>query len=165
MFIRNEDGEEVLSNGAKLAIAAVLGFISILILYGLMTTRVSAGQACTITHFGKPVGEAGPGIHFRVPIRDKYNCLSSRKQVYEIVPGDPKKSDSKADYIDWAIGGKTSEGIDFEAYATVQYHVPVASVRSVWENNARTDERVKEQIVKFHTRSIMPQMLNNCSAE
>lgn len=165
MFVRNDEGLEVLSPGAKKSIAAICLIIGAILFFAMFTTRVSAGKACTITHFGKPVAEAGPGIHFKIPIRDKYNCLSSRKQVYEMVAGDPKQSDSKAEYVDWAIQGKTSEGIDFWAFATVQYHVPVESIRSVWENNARTDERVKEQIVKFHTRSIIPQVLNTYSAE
>lgn len=136
-----------------------------IILFFLFTTRISAGKACTVTHFGKPVDEAGPGIHFRIPVRDRYNCLSSRKQTYEIVAGDPKQSDSKANYVDWAIQGKTNEGIDFYIMATTQYHVPVENARLVWEGNARSDERVKEQIVKFHTRAILPQVLNTYSAE
>lgn len=164
------EGYAPIPKAVKVGVAAVAALVILFIVYAMFTTRVSAGQACTITHFGKPVGEAGPGIHFKVPLRDKYNCLSSRKQVYEIVAdqnggADGLQTDSKAEYVDWGISGKTSEGIDFMQFATVQYHVPVTSVRTVWENNARSNERVKEQIVKFHTRALMPQILNTYTAE
>lgn len=146
--------------GSLVVIALLLGTIS----FFSFTTRVEAGQACTITHFGKAIGEAGPGLHTRTPFRDKYNCLNSRKQVYELVE-DPKHTDSKANFTDFPVSFLTFEGISFAQYATVQYHVPVANVRQVFDTNARSDEAVKEQIVKFHTRSVIPQILNTYTAE
>lgn len=150
---------------AKRAIMGAVALVALIILFFTFFTRVEAGVACTVTSFGKPVDEAGPGLHFRIPIKDRYNCLTARKQVYEIVAGDPKQSDSKANFVDWAIQGKTNEGIDFHIMATTQYHIPVENVRSVWEQNARTDERVNEQIIKFHVRAVLPQVLNTYSAE
>jgi len=163
LFIDSE-GNFKLPGFAKVGIVAVVSLIVLSILYGSFTERVSAGQACTITEFGKPVDEAGPGFHFKVPVQQKFNCLNSRKQVYETVT-DPKTSDSKANYIDYGVDFLTFEGIQFTQYYTVQYHVPVENARKVWESNARTDEAVKEQIVKFHTRAIVPQVLNTYTAE
>jgi regulator of protease activity HflC (stomatin/prohibitin superfamily) len=149
---------KIISGAVVVAILfSILGFF-------IFTTRVEAGEACVKLNFGKVDGYTGPGLHLRNPIGTKYRCLTTRKQTYETVAGDPKKSDSKADYTDWAVNGKTNEGIDFEIYFTVQYHMPVDQVGNVYLNY-KTDERVVERVVKFHTRTIVPQTLNTYSAE
>jgi regulator of protease activity HflC (stomatin/prohibitin superfamily) len=153
-------------SGAKILGGALVAAILLSIIgFFVFTTRVSAGQGCLLVSFGKIQEPIGPGLHFRVPGKDDKKCFSTRKQTYELVSGDPKSSDSRADYKDWAIAGKTAEGIDFWVMLTVQYHIPVENVATIYQGVGKTDERVQEQVVKFHTRAIVPQVLNTYAAD
>lgn len=135
------------------------------ILFTTFTTRVQAGQGCLLVRYGEVDGQMGPGLHYYNPFTMDQKCYSTLRKTYELVSGNPRDSDSEADYVDWAIDSRTAEGIQVWTMLSVQYHIPVENVGFIYQNVARTDERVQEQIIKYHVRTIVPQLINTYEAD
>jgi regulator of protease activity HflC (stomatin/prohibitin superfamily) len=133
--------------------AIIIGFAMI-----FLTERVDATESCVITSFGKEVGTAGPGLHFTSPDKS-FACYTIRQRTMELVAGDPAASNSKADFVDWAIKARTLDGIDLYSMLTMQYHIDPAAPTTLYPTYV-SDEAVKEQLVKSRLRSVVPQILS-----
>lgn len=141
-----------------LSIIAILALIAWL----LMTERVNANQQAVVTSNGRETGVAGPGLHVALPWVD-YHTFSINRKTMELVAGDPAQSNSKADYVDWAIKARTKDGIDLYSMLSTQWHVEPNCVGELYPR-ILNDEGVKEQIVKYQLRSVVPQILANYNA-
>ena len=147
------------------AAALVIAFIVSLFFW----TKVDAGTACVVTRGGKVTEVATPGYNFKTPL-EQYHCYNTRLQSYETVVDqrpdqDGLQTDSQATFKDYRVLGKSNEGIDYEATYIIQYHTPPESALDLYKSKARSDEAVKEQIVKLHSRALVPQILNTHSAD
>jgi len=104
----------------------------------------------------------GPGWHLMMP--DKaLKCFTIRRKTMELVAGEPSQSNSKADYVDYAIKARTKDGIDLYSMLTMQYHVEPQCAGTLYPL-ILDDEGVKEQIVKARVRSVVPQVLSTHGA-
>lgn len=140
------------------AVALLVGLVLVFV-----TERVDATESCVITSFGREVGTAGPGLHFATPDKE-FNCYTIRQRTMELVEGDPIRSNSRADYVDWAIKARTVDGIDIWSMLTLQYHIADDAPEKLYPTYPN-DEAVKEQLVKSRLRSIVPQTLSLTGAE
>lgn len=158
-------GRRVPSWFTILLVGVVILFVGIFI-YALFTTRVDAGEACSITRNGKQVGIAEPGLHFTTPWPRpvKYHCYNTRIQTIEFVDGEPKDSSSKATYVDYNMATHSIDGQRFSVTAIVQYQVDPSKVGELYASGARNNEAVYELLVKTQVRAIVPQMLNTYNA-
>jgi regulator of protease activity HflC (stomatin/prohibitin superfamily) len=148
-----------------------LGTLLVLfVLFFIFTKRVDAGEECYVQSRFGGADEVDAGVDARIPGIDRYRCFSIRPLTYEMVAdadadgGNGLTTDSKAAYKDWAILGKSSEGIDFWITATVQFRIPEGTVEEIYQKY-KTEERVVENVVKFHVRTVAPQHLNTKSAD
>lgn len=150
------------------AIGGVVGFILIVFLLFASFQRVEANQACVVKHWGKIANVEDAGTKFTVPFRDTYDCQTIAPRTYETVSdsdGDGNLDVSNANYVDYEIQNKTLDGINAWHNVTVKYRVPYENLMQVYKNNARSDDQVLNNIVKFHVRSIVPQELNKYNAD
>lgn len=151
-------------------IGGVVAFIvALLIIAFLFVERVDATESCAVTSFGKILTNtdgtpqlAGPGLHVMAPDKSLI-CYSVKRKTMELVAGDPAQSNSKADYVDWAIKARTKDGIDLYSMLTAQYHVTPECAGKLFPL-ITDDEGVKEQVVKARLRSVVPQVLSNYDA-
>lgn len=164
------DPEDLKPNMTRIVVLAAIGALILLVILAIFFfQRVDAGEACVVTRGGKVTGVATPGYNFKTPL-DKYHCYNTRLQSYEtVVDQNPDKdgiqSDSNATFVDYRVLGKSNEGIDYEVTYIIQYHTPPESAEELYQSKARSDEAVKEQVVKLHSRAIVPQILNTHSAD
>lgn len=145
------------------AAIGIFALIIVAIVFVFFTEQVDATEQCAVTVWGVRTGEVGPGFHFTGPGTD-YHCYTVRQITMELVAGDPAASNSKADYVDWAIKARTNDGIDEYAMLTLQYHVDRTAPINLYPQYPN-DEAVKEQIVKSRLRSIVPQVLSLSTAD
>ena len=152
-----------------LAIPLVAVIIAGLIINALFVERVPYNESCAVTSFGAVQMNAdgskqwvGPGLHFMSPDKQLV-CFKTQRITMELVEGDPALSNSKADYVDYAIKGRTKDGIDLYSMLTMQYHVPEDCAGELLPT-VINDEGVKEQIVKARLRAVVPQKLSNYDA-
>lgn len=143
--------------------------VAVVLLMVLFVERVDATQSCAVTSFGKVMTNgdgtpqiAGPGLHVMSPDKSLI-CYSVKRKTMELVAGDPAQSNSKADYVDWAIKARTKDGIDLYSMLTAQYHVTPVCAGKLFPL-ITDDEGVKEQVVKARLRSVVPQVLSNYDA-
>jgi regulator of protease activity HflC (stomatin/prohibitin superfamily) len=144
-------GKVILGSAAVLLIVVIAAVL-------FLVEQVNATNECAVTSFGREVGTVGPGIRL-TGIGTDYHCYTVSQKTMELVAGDPAQSNSKADYVDWAIRARTLDGIDQYAMLTMQYHVDRAAVSDLYPTYPN-DEAVKEQIIKSRLRSIVPQVLS-----
>lgn len=154
-----EGGFTMAKIGIGVAIVAVLVGLAL----AFLTERVDATESCVVTSFGKEVGKAGPGLHVSMPDK-QFNCYTVRQLTMELVEGNPADSNSKADYVDWAIKARTKDGIDIWSMLTLQYHIADDAPATLYPTYPN-DEAVKEQLVKSRLRSVVPQTLSLSGAE
>lgn len=149
----------ILSFGIVLAlIVSIIGFF-------VLTTRVDAGYICVQTHYGKVTQVLHPGLHYQNPFTSKSTCYSTRLTIYEVSLTSPKDTESKADYPDYPIKSRTSDGIDFDAALSVQYRIDPDTIVNSYQTGFKDMDAVNEKIIKYYTRTIVPQALSNYSAD
>ncbi|MEA2598189.1 MAG: prohibitin 2 [Thermomicrobiales bacterium] len=150
-----------LPSAGKGCLALLVAFVLVLILVGGLTEQVDAAEACAVTRFGKIVGEAGPGLHFKAPIVERYHCFRTAATFYEVLE-DEFRSD--ADYTDGVLDGVTRDGQPLTLTVSVRYRVPRDNVGEIYESVARTMDQVNEKVIKFHTRAIVRQVSQRYTA-
>jgi regulator of protease activity HflC (stomatin/prohibitin superfamily) len=140
---------------------AGLIFLGLVALFFFSFQQVSAGEACVVTRFGKVRGVAEPGLNFGVG--NKYHCFSTRSLVYETVEN-PRESG--ADFTDFPVDARTRDGqqIDRVTYS-VRFRVPPDRAASIFNEVARTNDQVVERLVKFHSRSIVRNSMQEYPAD
>lgn len=150
---------------AAVAVGAVLLLIIGLIGFSLLSTRVSASEVCVQTRFGKVHKVLTPGLHYSNAITMDTTCYTKRLRTYEVSLVSPSESNSKADYIDWTIGARTKDGIDFNSALSVQYRVGTDDIINSYTNGFRSMDDLNEKVIKYHVRNLVPQVLSKYTAE
>jgi regulator of protease activity HflC (stomatin/prohibitin superfamily) len=150
-----------LPSGGKGCLALVVALILVVIVISGLTAQVDATEACAVTRFGKVVGEAGPGLHAKIPLADKYHCFRTATTYYEILEDE---FGSNADFTDRVLDGVTRDGQPVSLTVSVRYRLPRDNVGEIYENVGRTIDQVNEKVVKFHTRAITRQFIQRYSA-
>jgi regulator of protease activity HflC (stomatin/prohibitin superfamily) len=151
-----------LPSGGKGCLALVVALILVVIVISGLTAQVDATEACAVTRFGKVVGEAGPGLHFKVPFADKYHCFRTATTYYEIL--EDEFGGSEADYTDGVLDGVTRDGQPLTLTVSVRYRLARENVGEIYQLIGRTMDQVNEKVVKFHTRAITRQLVQRYSA-
>lgn len=150
-----------LPSGGKGCLALVVALVLVLIVVSGLTAQVDASEACAVTRFGKVTGEAGPGLHLKIPFADKYHCFRTATTFYEILEDEFR---SNADFTDGVLDGVTRDGQPLTLTASVRYRIPRENVGEIYQNIGRTMDQVNERVVKFHTRSLARQLVQRYSA-
>ena len=163
-----ESVQEEVGMGAK-AIAAGVILVVVLLLAGILwamtTTRVAAGEVCVQTRFGKIEGVLNPGLHYSNAITMNTTCYSKRLKIYEVSLSEDAPTTSKADYKDFPIGARSIDAVDMSVALSVQYHVDTEKIVNSYEQGFRSMDELNEKIVKYHVRTIVPQVLAKYTAE
>ena len=157
-----------ISTSTKLIAGGILGvFLLIvgLIVFAATTTRVSAGEVCVQTRFGKIQNTLEPGLHYNNSITMKTTCYSKRIKIYEVSLSEDAPTTSKADYKDFPIGARSIDAVDMDVALSVQYHVDTKTIVNSYEQGFRSMDELNEKIVKYHVRTIVPQVLAKYTAE
>lgn len=149
--------------------AAVIGVIALVlaaILFFTFTVRVDAGQACAKLTFGKATGQAGPGLHARVPGVTKYRCFTGTVQTLDVLmTADVSQMNSNATYKDVYIEGKTNTGVNYAVSLSLSYTTPVDNVRTIYQTVGKSDAAVFQKGVNNPLRVVTRQVLNTHSAD
>lgn len=155
---RREAGQSGLGIGAGFGLVLL---VAIAIIYAIGCKSVSAGEACVVTRFGKVRGIAEPGLNSGM--FNDYSCYSTRRLVYE-TSEQPK--DSKADYADFHVDARTRDGQQIDAVTfSVGFKIPAQNVGTIYNNVARTEAQIVERVVKFHSRSIVRNSMQEYPAD
>lgn len=150
---KNDYGEtkEIDLGWAKWVIYAVI-LLFVLGLFNASTTVVDEGQQCAITSYGKVTGEGSPGLNFHLPFITAFRCFEVRDVVYET---SEQPDQSRADYRDYAVTARTSDGQEVSVRYSVSYHVEPGQARYVYASVAQNMNLVTERVIKFYSRSIV----------
>lgn len=132
------------------------------VLVGLAGIRpVNTGEYCAVLTWGRVTGAAGPGLNWRFPIVQNFECFSTRALVYE-ASGQPEESG--ADFTDFTVGAQTSDGQQIDVTYSVRFLVRPDNVSRVYQDVAQSMEQVAERVVKFHSRSVVRLAMQEYSA-
>jgi regulator of protease activity HflC (stomatin/prohibitin superfamily) len=161
------DGKErIMGNnsgcGMYVGIAVGVVLVILVLLAPLAFVMVDAGDTCAVLTWGQVTSTAGPGLHLRWPIAQKYACFSARAVVYE-TSEDPETS--QADYKDWTVGALTNDGQQIKVSYSVATHVNADNAMWVYANAGENMDRVIERVVKFYSRSIVRLTMQEYAAE
>lgn len=148
------------------AIAAGLAVLLVVAIIGTFSSMltVDAGEACVVREFGDPQGVMTPGVSWEDPWGRSTACYTTRSLVYETVDEDPAESGSKADYVDWAVDGVTTDGQNVRMTFTVRYRIDSENLLQVHRDIGPDTNSVNEKVVKFHSRTIVPHIINQHTA-
>jgi len=149
----------------RYAVVAASVFVVLLglILLATSVARVEAGEVCVVTRNGAATGLAEPGLNLKPSIFGGLACFSTRMTTYETV-ADMENNISKAQYIDYPSKGKTNEGLNYEVTYILQYHLPPENAETVYAKY-KTDDSINENLVKARVRALIPNTLDNYSAD
>jgi regulator of protease activity HflC (stomatin/prohibitin superfamily) len=134
--------------GTLAVIAVVLAVI--LVPFSLIT--VDASETCAITTWGRLVGQASSGLHWRTPLVTHFRCYTQRGVVYE---ASANPDTSEADYTDFTVEAQTSDGQQIDVTYSVRFYIAPENVQSVYANVGENMHLIAERVVKFHSRSIV----------
>jgi regulator of protease activity HflC (stomatin/prohibitin superfamily) len=164
---RSYEDEDVPFSAKLIAVAvlAVIFVIFSMIIFALTTTRVSAGEVCVQTRFGKVQEVLTPGLHYSNTFTMNETCYSKRIKIYEVSLSEDAPTTSKADYSDFPIGARSNDAVDMSVALSVQYHVDTGAIVNSYEQGFRSMNELNEKIVKYHVRTIVPQVLSKYTAE
>jgi regulator of protease activity HflC (stomatin/prohibitin superfamily) len=156
--VKRGGGMARFATGAGVAGITFLGLMALLF---VSCRQVSAGEACVVTRFGKVRSVAEPGLNFG--IGNKYQCFSTRSLVYETVEN-PRESG--ADFTDFPVDARTRDGqqIDRVTYS-VRFRLPPDRAATTFREVARTTDQIVERVVKFHSRSIVRNSMQEYPAD
>ena len=146
------------------AIAAVIIFVIVCVVSApfWLFRVVDEGEVCVVTRFGRVSGVAEPGINFRLPTVDKFNCYSNRDVIYET---SEQPEFSNADYTDFEVSAQTSDGQQIDVRYSVRYHIEAANAEIVYKDTGRNMNEVNERAVKFNSRSEVRLEMQNYTAD
>ncbi|HKG25916.1 MAG TPA: hypothetical protein VKB09_09725 [Thermomicrobiales bacterium] len=88
-----------LPSGGKGCLALIVALVLVLIVVSSLTAQVDASEACAVTRFGKVVSEAGPGLHAKIPIADKYHCFRTATTYCEILEDEFRSKAAEQDVL------------------------------------------------------------------
>lgn len=115
--------------------------------------QVDPGEVRVVTSFGKPTGRVlHPGLSFINPLRgEDAISINTQPRVYET---SEFPDQSKADFTDYRVDGRTTDGQEVIVSYSATFHVPNSdkSAICVIENYGNM-KNVVERLVKTHTRS------------
>jgi regulator of protease activity HflC (stomatin/prohibitin superfamily) len=126
------------------------------VIFGVRSMRtVDASQSCAWVRFGKVIGEAATGFQFTNPFNSKacYPRQSILFQTAADATGDGKV-DSKADYFDFPVEIKTSDGQSAMLEFNLKFHVEPACAVTIRKTIATSQNDLVMRVVNNFSRSI-----------
>ena len=142
-----------------LAIAGALALL--FVAYSGFTARVDAGEACAVTRFGDITRVAGPGLQIKLPFVEQYHCYRTAATFFEVLD---EQDRSEADFTSGPLDGVTRDGQPVTLTFNLRYLIPRERVTEIYSQIGRTDTDVNERVVKFHSRSIVRQFIQQYSS-
>lgn len=143
-----------MSKSGWVYIAGVL--VVLLMIIGVFSIRtIDVGQSCVWVRFGKVIGEAKPGIQL-VNMFNEKACYPRQSMLFQTaadVTGDGKV-DSDADYKDFPVEIKTSDGQSALVEFNLKFHVQPVCAVTIRENIASNTEDLVIRVVNNFSRSI-----------
>jgi regulator of protease activity HflC (stomatin/prohibitin superfamily) len=129
--------------------------------YSGFTARVDAGEACAVTRFGDITRVAGPGLQIKLPFVERYHCYRTAATFFEVLD---EQDRSEADFTSGPLDGVTRDGQPVTLTFNLRYLIPRGNVTEIYSQIGRTDTDVNERVVKFHSRSIVRQFIQQYSS-
>ncbi len=129
---------------------ALIVVMVILVGFFVFGKTVDTNETCAIVTLGKVSGIAGTGWNFRVPFITGFSCYNRQSVVYQTTDG----AQGDADYLDFPVEIKTSDGQTANIEFNLSFHVDpenVIKVRSTVANDMRS---LVTRIVANFSRSI-----------
>lgn len=152
--------EEIdISTGALVKIGAVAfaGLILISLALGGVYT-VNQGERGVITRNGEVIGDAGPGLHFKIPIIDKVTKYDVRSTAYTM---SNQQGEGAKEMRDDSIDALSSEGMELRIDATVRFHISSNDVRNIYTNVGTGKAQVVDKIVRPTARAAFRSCASN----
>jgi regulator of protease activity HflC (stomatin/prohibitin superfamily) len=145
----------------------VLGFIvAVALIVGIFSIRIiDIGKSCAWVRFGKVYGEAVPGFQF-VNMFNHAVCYPRQSILFQTaadVNGDGKV-DSQADYYDFPVEIKTSDGQSAMLEFNLKWHVEPQCAVTIRTNIASNTNDLVMRVVNNFSRSIPRDIAPNYSA-
>lgn len=149
---------------------AALVALCTLALAGAACVVIDPREVCVKTRLGHVKGTQS-GVDGNPLGLNDYHCYRTTSLVYETSTNPFGKRDdndpgSQADYKDHAIDARTKDGqrIDSVTYS-IRFRVPGEQVERVYKEIPNGMNGVVEQVVKFHSRTTVRQVLQQYDAE
>lgn len=131
----------------------LLGIVAVFVVIGLgflMFETVDTNETCVYVELGQVKGPAHEGLNGKLPFVSGFSCYNRQSVVYQTTDG----AVGDADYLDFPVEIKTSDGQTAEIEFNLSFHVDpanVVKVRSVVANDMRS---LVTRIVANFSRSI-----------
>ena len=149
MFKKSESGQ--FSPWYILVVIVVIG-----ILWLIMSVRVvDQAKSCTWVRFGEIYGEAKPGLQLTHPFNKKV-CYSKQSILFQTASdknGDGRV-DSDADYSDFPVEIKTSDGQSAQVEFNLSFHVDPSCAPVLRDDVASNERNLVMRVVNNLSRSI-----------
>lgn len=127
-----------------------------LVVLGIASMRiVDVSKSCAWVRFGKVIGEANPGFQFVNPFNSKV-CYPKQSVLFQTaadVTGDGKV-DSQADYFDFPVEIKTSDGQSAMLEFNLKFHVEPGCASVLRTSVASNTSDLVIRVVNNFSRSV-----------
>jgi regulator of protease activity HflC (stomatin/prohibitin superfamily) len=121
---------------------------------------VDQSKACAIVSLGNVKGMARTGFQLVTPWVTSLDCFSAQVTMYQTGDNENKK----ADYWDYPVEIKTSDGQTAFALFNVTYHVDPENVIYIRSDVARNEDTLMERVVANYARSATRNLAVNYTA-
>lgn len=138
------------SSGSSFTILFGLLLVLGIILLPLSVRIVDQSRTCAIIRLGKVVGEAAPGVRLVFPFVTSFECYPATSVMFQT----GQEANDRADYWDFPVEIKTSDGQTGLAMFNILYSVDPSQVVYVRSSVAQSEESLNERIVANFARSV-----------
>lgn len=148
MFKSREKGQAAVWVIGILAVAILIGFL-------ICMRVVDIGESCAWVRLGNVVGTAKPGFQFTNPLNHKV-CYPRQSVLFQTagdVNGDGKV-ESQADYYDFPVEVKTSDGQSAMVEFNLKFHVEPTCAEYIRTNIASNKDDLVMRVVNNFSRSV-----------
>lgn len=140
----------------------VIGLVVVVVVGGITSIRiVDQAKTCAVLRLGKVIGAAEPGLHFVSPFITKYDCFRSQQTLYQT----SKDAIGDADYVDYPVEIKTSDGQTAFVEFNIGFHVDAENVEFVRSDVASTMDQVNTRVIANFGRSVPRDVAPEFTAE
>lgn len=137
----------------------VIVVLGIVVVGGVASMRIiDAADSCAWVRLGSVIGEAKTGFQFTHPLNNAV-CYSQQSVLFQTLTdsnddGKLNENDTTADYFDWPVEVKTSDGQSANVEFNLSYHTApecATVLRTQWASN---EEALVTRIINNFSRSI-----------
>ncbi len=127
-----------------------LGLVVVAIALALSVRVVDQSRTCAVVRLGKVTGRTNPGLQLVTPFVTSLECYPATSVMFQtgVEPND------RADYWDFPVEIKTSDGQTGNVVFNILYAVDPAQVVNIRSNVAQSEEALNERIVANFARSV-----------